>query len=212
MEREKRGTMLKYRKFKSLALVIMIAFSLLFAACCPPPTPSPTPTPTPTPTATPTPTPTPIAGFITYTDEVNGFSISYPEDWEITPEETWIEYVVIACSAPVACGGYIPFFSTISMEVPSFWSLQTLVESGKEGLEDLEEYTLISEDELTIGGIPAVKLVFTHTELGFTEQVKHIYLLNEQIAWAIGTSSAAECWNKYEDTFDTIAGSFRLLE
>jgi len=30
-------------------------------------------------------------GYETYTDVVNGFSISYPEDWDETPEEySWL--------------------------------------------------------------------------------------------------------------------------
>lgn len=33
-------------------------------------------------------TPTPTAGYLTYTDEANGFSISYPEDWTTMPPES----------------------------------------------------------------------------------------------------------------------------
>jgi len=41
-----------------------------------------------TPTPAPTSTPTPTAGYLTYTDEANGFSISYPEDWNTMPQQS----------------------------------------------------------------------------------------------------------------------------
>ena len=31
---------------------------------------------------------TPTPGYLTYTDEANGFSISYPEDWNTMPQES----------------------------------------------------------------------------------------------------------------------------
>ena len=34
-----------------------------------------------------TPTSTPLSGFITHTDEVNGFSFSYPDDWQLASDE-----------------------------------------------------------------------------------------------------------------------------
>lgn len=39
-------------------------------------------------TPTSTSTPTPRAEYLTYTDEANGFSISYPEDWDTMPQES----------------------------------------------------------------------------------------------------------------------------
>jgi uncharacterized lipoprotein len=31
---------------------------------------------------------TPMPGYLTYSDETNGFSISYPEDWNTMPQES----------------------------------------------------------------------------------------------------------------------------
>ena len=87
---------MKAKKLIVLALLAMLVVSTV--ACgggggepAPTPTPAFTPTPTPTRTLTPgvTPTPTlpPTEEYLTYTDEANGFSISYPEGWKIRPEE-----------------------------------------------------------------------------------------------------------------------------
>ena len=39
-------------------------------------------------TSAPTSTLTPTAGYLIYTDEANGFSISYPEDWNTMPQQS----------------------------------------------------------------------------------------------------------------------------
>ena len=208
--------MLKDRRFGSLALVIMVTLGLLFAACCPTTTPTPTPTPTPTQTPTPTPTPTqtptPVAGYITYTDVANGFSISYPEDWDIAPEEMWGEWTLVAFWAPAACGDLIPNFAVIVEELPFPISLQTYWDSGKRQLASLAGYTPISEEEVTMAGRPAIKHVFSESEYGVTSNDMKVFFVEGTMAWILGCFSVPECWGQYEPTFDTIADSFLLLE
>ena len=43
--------------------------------------------------------PTPTAGYLTYTDKANGFSISYPEDWTTMPPES-LEAALIGFQDP----------------------------------------------------------------------------------------------------------------
>ena len=52
-----------------------------------------------TPTPALTSTPTPRAGYLTYTDEANGFSVSYPEDWDTMPQKS-LETVLIGFKDP----------------------------------------------------------------------------------------------------------------
>ncbi len=49
----------------------------------PKPSPTPTPTPKPTPTPTPSPTPSPKPSFARYQNDIFGFSLSYPADWQV---------------------------------------------------------------------------------------------------------------------------------
>lgn len=166
------------------------------------------------PEATPTPTPTPIPGFQTYTDTVNGFSISYPDDWEVIPKEE-SDLLLAIFLAPSLCSGYLSSSAVFKQEFSFSMSVQTYyLEVCKAVVSDYEGYTSISEEELTVCGVPAIKYVYTYTdtESGFTKQNMELVLVKEQTGWTIATSSTVECWNLYENTFNTIIDSFRLLD
>lgn len=64
-------------------------------------------------------------------------------------------------------------------ELPSPWSVQTVFETGKRLLITLEGYTPISEDELTVNGIPTIRHVFTIVEQGTTVQIMQLYLVSQ---------------------------------
>jgi hypothetical protein len=70
-----------------LASCCMI-LTLLLVACGGGTTSTPTPAPTPRPSPTPSPTPTP--GLTVYTG--NGYSISYPQRWKVTPSGIQVSF------------------------------------------------------------------------------------------------------------------------
>jgi hypothetical protein len=155
---------------------------------------------------TPTSTPTPTAAFPTYTDNISGFSISYPMGWKVVPADE-LETDLAAFSAPSLCEGYLSYVVIFSSPYSS--SLQSYHFEVKEILSELEGYNLISE-ELTVDSIPAIKLIYTHTEFGYPVQNIGQILVNEETGWNIRASTPPECWNVYEDTFNTIIDSFQI--
>ena len=79
--------------FKRTPQRVMPAFccmilALLLVACGGGTTSTPTPAPTPQPSPTPSPTPTP--GLTVYTG--NGYSISYPQGWKVTPSSKQVTF------------------------------------------------------------------------------------------------------------------------
>ena len=90
-------------KTKKLMVLTLLAILLLSTMACgrggEQATPTPGIRPRLTPTPAPTPPPTPTAGYLTYTDEANGFSISYPEDWNTMPQES-LEAAIIGFQDP----------------------------------------------------------------------------------------------------------------
>lgn len=62
--------------------------AILLVACGGGTTSTPTPAPTPQPSPTPSPTPTP--GLTVYTGE--GYSISYPQEWKVTPGSNQVAF------------------------------------------------------------------------------------------------------------------------
>lgn len=156
---------------------------------------------------TPTSTPTPIAGFLTYTDNISGFSISYPMGWNVVPADE-LETDLAAFSAPSLCAGYLSY--VVIFTAPYSSDLQSYYFEVKDIISELEGYTLISEEELMVDGIPAIKLIYTHTDFGYALQNMGQILVNEETGWNIRASTPPECWNVYEDTFNTIIGSFQI--
>ncbi len=203
-------------KSKVLILLTLLAMLLVSTMACggggePDPAPTPGITPTPTPTATPTPivTPTPTAGYITYTDEANGFSISYPEDWEIKPGAE-AGFVIFMASS--ACDAYTANFLVTDVQLPTSGSVQGFSEVVKEYYVEDMGFTLVSEEELTLGGTAAIKLVFTGVARGQAMSIMRVVLTEGKPGWRVSGSCATECWPQYEPLFNTMVNSFRLLD
>ena len=157
-----------------------------------------------------TPTSTPISGFITYTNEVNGFSFFYPDDWQLAADELSAGTDVMFL-APVACSDINTNFNVVSEELPYSMSVQSYFESGKSYLQAFTAYTPISDDELTVAGEPSIKHVYTWLLAGQTLKQMQVYVVQDETAWVLTFTTAPACWSQYEDTFDTITDSFQLL-
>ncbi len=166
-------------------------------------------------TPTPAPTPTPLAGYDVYTDEDNGFSIWYPEEWEKPAQELWQGALICFRRCPV-CGGTVASFKVANEELPSPMSLSTYFGEAKQELAQLDEYNSLSEEGLTIGGRAAIKHVYTFLLLEGAEgaiiKVMRVYVVAGTTAWTITSECAPERWKDYEAAFDIVVGSFRLLD
>jgi hypothetical protein len=115
---------------------------------------NPASTPTSTATYASTPTPTPTPEFTTYTNESFGFSMSVPSYWD-QPE---IGSETALFTAPLICrgGGVV---ATVVTAKSTISSLQTNWRTTKAVLEDMDDYDLVSEDDITMSGIAAKELV-----------------------------------------------------
>ena len=158
-----------------------------------------------------TPTSTPLSGFITHTDEVNGFSFSYPDDWHLASDELSAGTDVMFL-APVACSDVTTNFNVVSEGLPYTMSVHSYFENGKIYLKAFAEYTPISDTELTVAGEPSIKHVYAWLLAGQTLKQMQVYVVQDETAWVLTFTTAPDCWSQYEATFDAITGSFRLLK
>lgn len=196
---------MKYSRILIFALVIVMVVTVVSSLARFAFTPKPGPTPTPTAQ----PTPTPIAGYLVHSDEANGFAISYPEDWEVIPDVP--EAVLIAYRDSSSCEYHFPNFSVGKRELSQATDVQTLFEEEKAHLATLEGYTPISEEDLIIDGMPAIKHVFTLDVAGSTVKVMEVLLVKGTTSWFMPSECAPGCWGAYEPIFDTIMSTFDLL-
>jgi len=195
---------MKYGRILIFALVIVMVVTVVSSLAHFRHTPNSGSTPTPTAQ----PTLTPIAGYVVYTDEANGFTISYPEDWEIIPDVP--EAVLIACRDNSSCEDHFPNFSVGKRELSQAMSVQTIFEEEKANLATLEGYTPISEEDVFLDGMPAIKHVFTLVVNEATVKVMEVLLVKGATLWFMPSECAPGCWGYSRDYFDTIVGSFHL--
>ena len=203
-------------KFSNLVPIILLILVLLVGSSCsgggggetPTPTPSPTPTATPTGTPTTTPTGTPTGEYLEYIDEENGFTIMYPQDWEMATTEV----VLIAFGAGEADMECSPQFSVTMEELSEPMSVDAWFEELKSSYTADEGYTPIAEEALTVDGVAAIKHVCSLAYVEITFQAMLLYVVDGTNGWIVFCPCRADCWSKYETTFDTIVDSFRLLE
>ncbi|MFA5375170.1 MAG: PsbP-related protein [Dehalococcoidia bacterium] len=146
-------------------------------------------------------------GFETYTDNVNGFSISIPDSWETTQEET-----VTFFSAPSPCVSLYPFGDVVAASAEGYTSAQTYYSEVFEPfLETLDGYGLISKENSTIDGTPAIKVTYTYADGGYSFQEMASILVDQQTLWVIVGSCESTCWNQHVGTFNTMTNSFQSL-
>ena len=159
------------------------------------------------------------SGFITYNDTTNGFSISYPKDWEKIPQTLigGVESllggagnIIVGFWAPAKAEyGFTPNFTVAKASLPYEQNLEAGYEEIKLVAEQEEGYAFISKDYMTIDGISAIKYVYRSSEISDSTQM-YILLMQGKVAWLITLSCAPQSFNSLESTFDTIANSFHI--
>jgi hypothetical protein len=152
-------------------------------------------------------TATQTSQFTTHTEDVVGFSISVPSYWE----EASLGDAGAIYTSTSPCSESYSSVNVLKMDASGL-SLQSAYEASKTGIELFEEYDLLSEEALTIGGIPAMKITYTWIIWEDSVQTMQCILVKEETGWVITFTSTPECWSTYAGTFNTIMNSFQVLD
>ena len=205
-------------KLSSLIPVILLIVVLLVGSSCscggggetPTPTPGPTgtSTPTPGPTGNATVTPTPVLEYLEYIDEENGFAIQYPQDWEMESAEGILARF-LGGESDMMCS---PQCSVRIVELSEPMSVDAWFEELKGNYTTDEGYIPISEEEITVDGVAAIKHVLTVAVLEGTFQAVQLYLVDGTTGWIVTCVTVKHCWANYEPVFANVIASFRLLD
>lgn len=154
-------------------------------------------------------------------------SICYPTDWIILKEQL-SPLPIIVFSDPFACYGVN---TQLELKVAGWsWGIPTeTVESFFRNhhvmLQIYPEYNPISTGKLAIDDNDVIKHIFTsgHSDIvdgtlvytiGHDGTLTHTYFFLKYgiLNWLLSFSASTDCFDEYEDTFDTMAASFRLLD
>ncbi len=186
-------------KFSSLISIILLILVLLAGSSCSCGGGGGTPTPGPT--------GTPTGGYLEYTDEENGFAILYPQGWEMATTGALVSFG--AGEADPMCA---PQFSVTIAELSEPMSVDAWFEELKGNYTAAGGYTPISEEALTVDGVAAIKHVCSIDVYEVAFQSMLLYVVEDSNGWIVFCACRGDCWSQYETTFDTIVGSFRLLD
>ncbi|MDD5590369.1 MAG: PsbP-related protein [Dehalococcoidales bacterium] len=155
-----------------------------------------------------TPSEIPSPEFVTYTDETNGFAISYPQNWQSVPQDLLTGRELIAFW-DITQEDDIPTYLSVTSEQVSMEDVNVYYQASQEAIETQADgsYVFVSEGEEIINGVPAVKHIFTLSDIAFI----HIYLLDGQTGWIINMWTSPDSFGELEPTLNEIASSFELL-
>jgi len=170
--------------------------------------------------------------FTTYTDELGLFSISYPPEWELGLEymeelEQAAKDIISSITSDVSLEeAYFLFMAglpegfdprvIIGVEpLPvDTWTLDEVVTSNIEGLKSVtSDYHEFSRVKTTVDNRTAVILDFQGNvaQSGMGRQVQ-MYLLVGKTTWCVVCGTSPDEFDKWEDDFDAIVRSLRVLK
>lgn len=210
-------------RLSNRVLAVALALALLAGVSCscgggPPATP--TPAVTPTPTAMPTPTPpvtstpagTPGPEYVEYTDEENGFTMTYPSGWYVPTQEWWGPGDVIQFRSEQLCLYNEVLFRLATVEITEPTTLDSWFEQAGEALAAIEGCVVLSAGELTVDGLEARGHVYTFEMETLVFRAVRIYVVRGDTGWHATCACLQECWDDYESTFETMVDSLHFLD
>jgi hypothetical protein len=163
-----------------------------------------------------TPIPKPAIASKTYINSEHGFSVEYPENWDLNEdisEEAKLNGIVAVFVGPVTAE-YDQRVHII-IETDEFSSGVTSEEYA-EAVEfqilkkNLTDYVKLEEQTATISEIPAIVRTFTATAPDYPRKDIQAYLTKENIGYAITYDVTPDSHDKYKDCFDLAVSTFKL--
>jgi len=155
----------------------------------------------------------PPSAFLTYTDKSNGFSISYPQDWELVPQDLLSETDIVGFWAPGTENRGKPIFHVGKQECSPDASPERYFEAAKVVLQGspMYDYQFIGKDDLTIDGSPAIKHTFAYMRGEEKLKAMQIYLVKGGAVWIMTCLCSPDFFDSFKPAFDTMASSLRVF-
>jgi len=148
--------------------------------------------------------------FLTYTDEANGFSIEYPNNWHTDTPKDSPELKVSIWEKEF---GLNPAGIMVAKYAASGNTLESFFEYRKNYLvSNIKNYSPISTEELTISGVPSMKHTYTKTVGPTTYKSVEVCIIKNNTGWVLVFNSPEASFDSYKSAFNTCFNSFRLLK
>jgi hypothetical protein len=148
--------------------------------------------------------------MLVYRDEAIGFSISYPDNWKEMSESS---AYLVGFVVPDTGLGFQTNYLVKHQEVSVKKNLnEYFAKVERELQKKLKKYEPISEEEITIDGMPAKKHIYTHSEKKITYKQMLICLKQGKVGWVVVLASSVDAFETYRPAFEAIMTSFHLFD
>ena len=153
------------------------------------------------------------SALLTYSDTNNGFSISYPRDWELVPKDLLSDKDIVGFWIPEAENKGKPIFSMSKQECPTDTNPDNYFQTLKVVLQGSPayDYQFISKDDLTIDGSAAIRHTFAYMRGEERLKAMQIYLVKSGSAWIMTCLCSPEFFDSFKPAFDTMSNSLRIF-
>jgi len=156
-------------------------------------------------------TPSQQSQFISYTDDTNGFSIDYPQGWDVEPPpvKSKPELLVSIWSKKF---GINPVGIQVAKYRASGYNLENFAEFQIGALPAIaKDYASVSTEPITVNSVPAIVHVYNSTVGQTSYKRMKVYLMEKETGWILGFDCPEKSYYFYKPTFDTSFNSFSLL-
>jgi len=143
------------------------------------------------------------APFYSFTHEVGGFKISYPNHWEKNIGKLSVEfYPKLMNTDEVA-----PIVNVMLFPIPEKLTLTRFYNLEREHNDDGQLY---ESKRIYINDYPARMEVYTTEIPGDLTKIKEYWIFNNGKAWIIQYGATPSTYNKYLSTIDKMVNSFEV--
>jgi len=153
----------------------------------------------------------PVSTLVPFTDESQGFSLSYPQEWLRMPDED-LGAAITGFSAPETTYGHNTNITVLHMELPSEMTVDAFFDASKSDLESSAEYTPVSVEELYINDTPSIKYRYEYDSEGLSLTGVRLFQTEGKSGWIVTCISSPEYFDSLEPAFNNVVDSFRLVE
>ena len=155
----------------------------------------------------------PATEYLTYTNAEYGFSIDYPEDWDVM--EDYMGTAVAFMGPLVLEDSYYLNISVVVEQLPEEMTLKDYVKALDLNLKrTTPDYNKVEEYSTTISGLPATVLVATATTALDGEDIALrdtlAMFIKDEVAYTITYNAPEEFHDEYAEYFDLVISSFKF--
>lgn len=151
------------------------------------------------------------SGSGTYTNSKHGFTVNYPEDWEL---DEGADNTIVVFRGPVLqeTGGKVNInITNDEIGDSSNITLDFYLDlNDKQYVQEFENYSRLATEDMTIDGKPAKKMIYSFDSANFSLKANQVYLIDDGTAFAITFVTTAATYDRYAADSDLVINSFKL--